>query len=259
MSYLIYLIIGVLAGIIGGLLGTGGCSLIMPVIRFGFHFDPAIAVGTTLVAVVFTAASGAYQHIKMNNVDKDTAKIVGVSGVLGVIIGSVVFGYIKNYGEVIDLILGIAFFVVSLRMIYEGFLGFSPKNPPVEEQLSGTNTTKGFLGAIIGFLTGIIGLGGGYALVPSLVYFLNAPMKLAIGTSMASFVWIALVGAIFKICQGVVNISVAIALGIGALVGAIYGAKLVAKIKPNVLKALFGILFFYVSLKYILNYFGIHI
>jgi len=82
---------------------------------------------------------------------------------------------------------------------------------------------------------------------------------LAIGTSMASFVWIALVGAIFKIYQKVVNIPVAITLGIGALIGAIYGAKLVAKIKPNVLKALFGLLFFYFSLKYILIYFGIHI
>ena len=56
MLYVFYLITGFLAGIVGGLLGTGGCALIMPVIRFGFHFDPAIAVGTTLTAVVFTAA-----------------------------------------------------------------------------------------------------------------------------------------------------------------------------------------------------------
>jgi len=67
------------------------------------------------------------------------------------------------------------------------------------------------------------------------------------------------VGTAFKIYQGVVNIPVAITLGIGALIGAIYGAKLVAKFKPNVLKALFGFLFLYVSLKYILLYFGIHI
>jgi uncharacterized membrane protein YfcA len=258
LNYLIFLIVGFLAGIIGGLLGTGGCALIMPVIRFGFHFDPAIAVGTTLTAVVFTAGSGAYQHIRMKNVDKSTAKIVGASGVLGVIIGSIVFGYIKNYGNVIDLILGIAFLTVSLRMIYEGFLGKGPKNPAME-QLPGTKTTKSILGIVIGFLTGIIGLGGGYALVPSFIYLLSAPVKLAIGTSMATFIWIALVGAIFKIYQGAVNIPVAITLGIGALVGAIFGAKLVAKFKPNVLKALFGLIFLYVSLKYILIYFGIHI
>ena len=95
MIYLIYLITGFLAGIIGGLLGTGGCALMMPVIRFGFHFDPAIAVGTTLTSVVFTAASGAIQHIKMKNVDKESALLTGYSGILGVIIGSIIFGFIK--------------------------------------------------------------------------------------------------------------------------------------------------------------------
>ncbi|MCK9365320.1 MAG: TSUP family transporter [Syntrophales bacterium] len=65
MSFVIYFIVGILAGVVGGLLGTGGCALMMPVIRFGFHFDPALAVGTTLTAVVFTAGSGAFQHFRM--------------------------------------------------------------------------------------------------------------------------------------------------------------------------------------------------
>ena len=99
MIYIVYLVVGLLAGIIGGLLGTGGCALIMPVIRFGFNFDPAFAVGTTLTAVVFTAGSGAIQHFMMRNVDLATALQVGLSGILGVIVGSFVFGYIKMYGE----------------------------------------------------------------------------------------------------------------------------------------------------------------
>jgi len=258
MMYVIYLVTGLLAGIVGGLLGTGGCALMMPVLRFGFNFDPAFAVGTTLTAVVFTAGSGAYQHMRMKNVDKTTALQVGISGVIGVIIGSIIFAYIKNYGDVIDLIIGIAFIIVSARMLYEGLLGKTPP-PPVGTTMPGTVATKSVLGSSIGILTGIIGLGGGYALVPSFLYFLRAPMKLAIGTSMAAFVWMALVGAAFKIYQGVVDIPVAITLGIGALIGAIFGAKLVAKFKPNVLKALFGFLFLYVSLKYILLYFGVHI
>ena len=257
MIYLIYLITGFLAGIVGGLLGTGGCALMMPVIRFGFHFDPAIAVGTTLTAVVFTAASGAYQHIKMKNVDKESALLTGYSGVLGVIIGSIIFGFIKNYGEIIDLIIGIAFIIVSVRMLYEGI--FSKGQVAQGTEIPGKPLSKTILGSVIGTLTGIIGLGGGYALVPSYIYFFKAPVKLAIGTSMAAFVWMALIGAFFKFFQGVVDIPVAITLGIGALVGAIYGAKLVAKFKPNVLKALFGLLFLYVSLKYILLYFGVHI
>lgn len=258
MIYIIYFITGLLGGVIGGLLGTGGCALMMPVMRFGFHFDPAIAVGTTLTAVVFTATSGAIQHLKMKNVDKETALLTGYSGILGVIIGSIIFGYIKNYGELIDLIIGIAFIIVSLRMLYEGLFAKSKQVEPVQ-QIPGTPLSKTILGSVIGILTGTIGLGGGYALVPSYIYFLKSPVKLAIGTSMATFVWIALVGAFFKIFQGVVNIPVAIVLGVGALIGAIYGAKLIAKFNPNVLKTLFGLLFLYVSLKYILIFFGIHI
>jgi hypothetical protein len=258
MIFGIYFITGLLAGIIGGLLGTGGCALMMPVIRFGFHFDPALAVGTTLTAVVFTATSGAIQHWRMKNVDTQTAFLTGYAGVLGVIIGSIIFGYIKDYGAVIDLIIGIAFIVVSVRMLYEGLFLKTPPTQPAPE-IPGLPLSKNVLGSVIGALTGIIGLGGGYALVPAYIYFLKAPVKLAIGTSMAAFVWMALIGAIFKFYQGVVDIPVAAALGVGALAGAIIGAKLVAKIRPNILKALFGFLFFYVSLKYILIYFGISI
>jgi len=263
MVFILYLITGLLAGVVGGLLGTGGCALMMPVIRFGFHFDPAFAVGTTLTAVVFTAGSGAYQHIRMGNVDRKTAWVIGASGVLGVIIGSIVFSYVMPYGELIDLIIGCAFLLVTLRMLYEGSKGIIGKNPLPQPLagggMPGSSVQKGILGAAIGMLTGIVGLGGGYALVPSFLYLFKAPMKLAIGTSMASFVWMALVGAIFKLYQNVVNIPVAITLGIGALIGAIYGAKLVAKFKPAVLKFLFGLLFLYVSLKYILIYFRISI
>jgi hypothetical protein len=174
-----------------------------------------------------------------------------------VIIGSIIFGYIKGHGPLIDLIVGIAFIIVSVRMLYEGFVG--SKQPQQTTSIPGKPLSKSVLGSLIGTLTGIIGLGGGYALVPSYIYFLKSPVKLAIGTSMAAFVWMALVGAAFKLFQGVVDIPAAIALGVGALVGAVYGAKLVAKFKPNVLKALFGMLFLYVSLKYILIYFGITI
>lgn len=199
MIYIVYLITGFLAGLIGGLLGTGGCALIMPVIRFYFHFDPAIAVGTTLTAVVFTAASGAIQHHRMKNVDREIAFLTDYSGVLGVIIGSVIFGYIKGHGPLIDLIPGIAFIVVSFRMLYEGI--FSSKMPEPSPTIPGKPLSKTIMGSIIGTLTGIIGLGGGNALAPSYIYFLKAPVKLTIGTSMAAFVWMALIGAIFKLYQ----------------------------------------------------------
>ena len=75
----------------------------------------------------------------------------------------------------------------------------------------------------------------------------------------ASFISMAVVGSGFKIYQGVVDIPAGIIMGIGAAIGAFFGAGLVPKIRASTLKALFGILFLYVSSKYILRFFGIHI
>ncbi len=163
LMYLVYLVVGLAAGVVGGLLGTGGCALMMPVIRFGFHFDPALAVGTTLTAVVFTAGSGAVQHIRMGNVDRKSAWITGGSGILGVILGSIVFAYVMPYGSLIDLIIGCAFLLVTLRMLYEGGKGLFGKNPMPQpaagEGMPGTPLQKGALGTAIGILTGEIRFG----------------------------------------------------------------------------------------------------
>lgn len=258
LELVILFVIGILAGGLGGLIGIGGCVLMMPAIRFGFNFSPTLAVGTTLAAVVFTAASGAIQHWRLGNVDWKSVKYIAPAGVVGVLAGSTLFYYISGYGDVIDLIVGLAFIWAAVRMLYEGI--FQRKAPEVAgDKILATNTTKAGIGSVVGFLTGIIGLGGGYALVPSFIYIARSPLRIAIGSSLASFVWFALIGAIIKIYQGFTNIPVAIALGIGAAGGAIIGARLVARFKPATLKAVFGIIFLYVALKYILLYFGIHI
>ena len=96
-------------------------------------------------------------------------------------------------------------------------------------------------------------------MVPAFVYLLHSPVKIAIGSSMASFVWFALVGGIIKISQGLCNVPAAVVMGCGAVGGVIIGAKLVSRFKPATLKTIFGFIFLYISLKYVLNYFGISI
>jgi uncharacterized membrane protein YfcA len=258
LTLVILFLVGIAAGITGGLLGIGGCCVMMPTIRFGFSFAPTLAVGTTLVAVIFTAASGAIQHYRLGNVDWKSVKYIAPAGIAGVLVGSAVFYYIREYGALIDLIVGLAFIWVAIRMVYEGIFRRQVADVTGNELL-GSKQAKAGIGGGVGFLTGIIGLGGGYMLVPSFIYFLRSPMRIAIGSSMASFVWFALVGGIIKIFQGFCDVPAAIALGVGAAGGAIIGARLVARFKPATLKAIFGFIFLYVSLKYILLYFGIHI
>jgi uncharacterized membrane protein YfcA len=249
---------GIVAGGFGGLLGIGGGAIMLPMVRFGFDFSPSIAVGTTLVGVVFTAVAGAYQHWKMGNIDWKSVKYIAPAGIIGVIIGSVLFYLIKDYHEIIDLTLGIVFAPIAASMIYEGL--FLRKKPDFPGKTMGGNIPlKAGIGGGVGIFTGMSGLGGGFIMVPAFVYLLHSPVKIAIGSSMASFVWFALVGGIIKISQGLCDVPAAIAMGFGAMAGALIGARLVSRFKPATLKTIFGFIFLYISLKYILIYFGIAI
>jgi len=256
LSLVALLITGFIAGTLGGLLGIGGCVIIMPVIRFGFDFPPTLMVGTSLAAVVFTSASGAWNNRQINNVDKKTTLTFATSGVIGIIIGSVIFSSIAHYESLLDLLIGLAFLWPALRMLQEGLF---PKNvkEPVAATVPGSRMAKTTIGASVGFLTGITGLCGGYALVPLSVYALKSSMKIAIGTSLASFLWFALLGAAIKYYEGFVDVSAAITLGIAAAIGAAYGVKLMQKLNVPVLKLIFGVIITYVSIKYIFLYFGI--
>ena len=258
LGLFVLLITGFIAGTLGGLLGIGGCVIIMPVIRFGFHFSPTLMVGTSLAAVVFTSASGAWSNWKIKNVDKSTTLAFAVSGVMGIIVGSVVFSSIAHYGPVIDLIIGLAFLWPALRMLNEGI--FPKKFKEVTgREIPGSKTAKSLIGSSVGFLTGVTGLCGGYALVPLSIYVLKSNMKIAIGTSLASFLWFALLGAGIKYYEGFVDVPAAMTLGIAAAFGAAYGVKLMQKLNTPVLKLIFGVIITYVSAKYILLYFGIRI
>lgn len=258
ITIVLLFLVGILAGGFGGLLGLGGGAIMLPIVRFGFGFEPSIAVGTTLVAVIFTAVSGAYQHWKLGNVDWKSVKYIAPAGVAGVIVGSVLFYIIRDYTEVIDLILGVIFAPIALNMIYEGLFRRGKMNYTGNE-MTGSNLLKSAIGGGVGVLTGVSGLGGGFILVPAFVYLLHSPVRIAVGSSMASFVWFALVGGIIKIAQGLCDIPAAIAMGVGAIGGAVIGARLVSHIKPSTLKSIFGFIFLYISLKYIFSYFGISI
>ncbi|MDI3484401.1 MAG: uncharacterized protein PWQ74_988 [Methanobacteriaceae archaeon] len=256
-------IVGILAGLLGSLIGTGGCALMLPILFFivykGDVNQLPIAIGTTLVAVIFTTTSGAYGHLRIRNVHKQTALWLGIGGTIGVILGSIIFSLLilYNYLVTFELILGLIFLWPAIRMIKEGV--FSP--PPMREgdQIGGEKWKKGVFGFLVGIAAGIAGLGGGYALVPGLIYLFEGPVYITMGTSLAAMIPLAVIGGLLKILGNYVNIPFAVSLGIGTSLGAQIGPRIIKKIKPNILKTIFGIVFFYISLKYILLYFGIHI
>lgn len=249
------LVIGFLAGVLGGLIGTGGCAIMLPALHFWLGYPMPIAVGTTLFAVIFTATSGGCGHLVRRNLDKRATLWLGGFGVVGVLLGSAAFVFLSGNAALLSLILGLAFLLPSIRMIWEGAI--SAKKHMEGNTIAGSPKKLGTFGFIIGILTGIVGLGGGYALVPGLIYLFGAPVYITMGTSLAVMIPLALVGGIIKLTQGFVALGAGLLLAGGTIVGAQIGAAVIKKFSTNTLKLIFGAYFLYVSAKFIAAYFGV--
>lgn len=117
----------------------------------------------------------------------------------------------------------------------------------------------GIFGCIIGVLTGIVGLGGGYALVPGLIYLFGAPVYITMGTSLATMIPLTVIDEGIKLAQGFVVLGAGLILAGGTIVGAQVGAAMTKRFKPSTLKLIFGVYFLYVSMRFMLGYFGIMI
>lgn len=250
--------IGLVAGFLGGIIGTGGCSVMLPAIHFWLGYPAPIAVGTTLFAVIFTAISGGYGHLVRRNLDVRATLWLGIFGILGVVLGSWLFTLLTDHVSLLGLILGLAFLWPAIRMSWEGF-GLGSPHKKEGSFIPEHKTGFAVFGFLIGLLTGIVGLGGGYALVPGLIYLFGAPVYITMGTSLATMIPLAVVGGGIKLTQGYVAMGAGLLLAAGTVIGAQIGAAVIKKLKPNTLKLIFGLYFLYVSAKFIGAYFGIMI
>ena len=231
------------------------CVFLDVLLHFLFGYPLPLAIGTTVTAVVITAVSGTVAHWRMDNIDRRTAAVVSLSGALGAVLGSVLFIHLTRLTALLSVVVGAAFAYASVRMVVEGVKrrgGVTEGEDCIEDCIPGGSAAKGAIGLAIGVLAGLVGLGGGYALVPSFIYLLRAPVKLAVGTSLASFISMALVSGAFKLMTGDVDLAVALALGAGTALGAQLGARLVPRTPAWAIKLLFGLIFMYISAKFVL-------
>jgi uncharacterized membrane protein YfcA len=243
---------GVLAGTVGGLLGIGGGILIMPLLRFVVGLHPAYAAGTCVVAVFFTTLGGGLKHLKLGHISIGSILPVVFSGLFSSVLFSILFMYFTRQEYWLDMATGIVFSFVALRMLWEGI------SQPVREkagnhkssQIQGSVVAKVVIGAMAGVLPGLLGIGTGAVLVPSFAFALNAPIKIAVGSSLACFSLNALASSVFKLAQGVVQVPILVPLCAGTLIGSRVGATLNGRLPSPLLKVLFGLVFVYVAYKY---------
>jgi hypothetical protein len=254
----VLVVVGFLAGVLGGLIGTGGCSVMLPVIHFWMGYPAPVAVGTTLFAVIFTGISGGYGHLVRRNLDVRAVLWLGGVGILGVLLGSWLFTLLTAHVKLLGLILGLVFLWPAIRMTWEGV---TQRGMPQREGNIIPGPIWGFalFGFVVGIATGVVGLGGGYALVPGLIYLFGAPVYVTMGSSLATMIPLAVVGGGIKLAQGFVALGAGLLLAAGTVIGAQVGAAIIKRFRPATLKLIFGLYFLYVSLKFITSSCGMMI
>ena len=247
---------GLLAGTLGGLLGIGGGIVLMPMLRFLVGLSPAHAAGTCILAVFFTTLGGSYRHYKLGNVNIRSIVPIMISGALSTVIFSFVFLYLSTREHWLDLGMGLAFALISLRMIAEGIPGLvmRKKEEEIDNIIKGTPAQKISIGFLAGALPGLLGIGTGVILVPAFIYILAAPVKAAMASSLTCFSVNALISSGFKYGQGFIDLNIALPICLGTLLGANLGARLNKSLSSGALKLIFGLVFSYVSLKFILSF-----
>ena len=240
-GYLLSLIIGFSLGLIGG----GGSILTIPVLVYFFEIDPVIAATYSLFIVGLTAIAGSIDHYRMRNIDSKTVMLFGVPSVVMLfivrkwlvnLIPSVVFqsGHLVITKPLFIMI------IFSALMLIAGvsMLRKNSYTPSSEKQ----SFTKLILqGCITGAVTGFIGIGGGFIIVPSLVLFAGLPMKRAIGTSLTIIIINCIVGLLSNIQDfaslNFVFLSIFSAL---AILGILAGTWVTRFIPDKRLKPIFG-------------------
>jgi uncharacterized membrane protein YfcA len=254
MTMFLWLIFGGFAGgALGGLLGIGGGILIMPLLRFVIGLEPAQAVGTCVIAVFFTTLGGSLRHFSLGHIHLRSIVPTIVAGVVSTLVFSIFFLYISDKSFWLDAAMGAVFLLVALRMLWEGASEYIRKAPASQSDgdIQGTLTSKVMIGTAAGILPGILGIGTGAVLVPSFAFALGAPIKVAIGSSLACFSLNALVSSIFKLIQGFVQFEVLLPLCAGTLIGSRFGASLNGRFSSPLLKLAFGFFFGCMAYKYL--------
>lgn len=259
MEYLIYPLLGSIAGLLAGLLGVGGGIVIVPVLVFTFsllNFPEAIlthmAVGTSLATIVVTSMGSIFQHHKKAAVRWDIMVFLSVGLLAGALLGAEIAHWIQ--GRVLQLMFGVFAVIVAAQ------LAFGLKPPPQRDVPGGVGL--GFTGVIIGSISSIFGIGGGSLMVPFLTWC-NVKVQHAVGTSSAGGMPIAVAGAVgFMITGwgeealpqwslGYVYLPAFLGIAVTSIIFAQIGARFAHRLPATTLKKIFALLLVVVGVKMI--------
>ncbi|MBX4862694.1 sulfite exporter TauE/SafE family protein [Rhizobium sophorae] len=270
LSVNIFIILGMGAavGFLSGMFGVGGGFLITPLLIF-YNIPPVVAVATGANQVVASSISGAISHFRRGSLDVKLGTVLLVGGLAGATVGIWIFSLLRAVGQ-LDLIISLMYVIflgtVGGLMLLESVNAMrrAARNEPPAPRKPGHQhwvhklplkvrfkKSKIFLSVIpivalgfaIGILTSIMGVGGGFIMVPAMIYLLRIPTNVVVGTSLFQIIFVT---AYTTIVQAATNFSVDIVLAfilmVAGVIGAQYGVRVGQKLRGEQLRALLGLL-----------------
>ena len=240
--------LGLVAGALGGLLGIGGGTLIVPGLVFLRGFSQHRAHGTSLVSALAISIAGLVRYSLDGNVDCGLAVGIAAGGVIGAVFGARAAGAIK--GLALRRIFSLFLVVVAVRMIVHA-LQTNGAAAGAHAMFGDTGTAYWLVilatGLVTGFMSGLLGIGGGLVMIPAMVILLAVPQKMAQGVSLAAIIPTALSGIITHRRLGNVDFGVGKWIGLGAALGAYVGAMAASGLDNNTLMLSFAVFILFVA------------
>ena len=262
-----FLILGLggLVGILSGMFGVGGGFLITPLLFF-VGIPPAVAVATSTNQIVASSVSALMAHVRRRNVDFRMGWVLLAGGLAGSGIGIILFNYLKQLGQV-DLLVTLCYVVflgvIGALMFIESFNAIrktrSGKRAPrkkhswvhglplkIRFRVSGLYISvipPAMVGLLVGMLAAIMGVGGGFIMVPAMIYLLGMPTKVVIGTSLFQIIFVtAFTTMLHAVTNYTVDIVLAMLLLVGGVIGAQVGTRIGTRMKAEQLRILLAAL-----------------
>ena len=246
---LLLFMIGLSVGAFGTLIGVGGGIIFVPIFLLAFHWEPQLAIGTSLAIVFLNAISGSAAYIKQKKVYYDAAIRFSIATVPGALAGGFLAEYFTNTG--FHIAFGILLMCVAVVMFFRPSPS-SAANGFDAAQFTYNRTLGIAISVAVGFLSSIFGIGGGIIHVPAMVYFLGFPTHIATATSHFVLAVSSLFGIISHYLAENILVAPALIMGTGAIIGAQLGARASLKVRSRVILILLSIALFGLGLRLIL-------
>jgi uncharacterized membrane protein YfcA len=280
VNALVIVVLGFFVGVLSGMFGVGGGFLTTPLLIF-YGIPPTVAVASATTQITGASVSGVMVHTRRGGVDMKMGLVMIAGGLVGSVVGAAVFRLLESSGQ-IDVVIGLLYVLILASigglmfkdsLVTLGVLGRRASATPPKRHnrwiaslpmrwrfyssgLYLSPIAPFALGFVAGVLSVFLGIGGGFILVPAMIYLFGMPGRVVVGTSLFMVLVVsAATTMVHSLTTRAVDIVLAGLLLVGGVVGAQYGAILTTRLKPDYLRLALAIIILLVALRMFLGLF----